>query len=245
MRDTADNTVVVCSIENVDPVGVHTGDSITVAPALTLTDREYQRLRDIGIDIIRAVGVDTGGCNIQFAVDPANGRDHRHRDEPARVALQRAGLEGDRLPDRQDRRQARDRLPARRDPERHHQGHAGELRADARLHRRQGAALRVREVPGGRRHADDHDEVGRRGDGDRPQLHDRAAEGAALAREAGEQLPLGRGARRTKAQLLEIVEGADRRPHRHRAAGAARRRDRSPRCSRRPRSTPGSSTRSC
>ncbi|WP_203138565.1 carbamoyl-phosphate synthase large subunit [Microbacterium sp. JZ31] len=74
MRDTADNTVVVCSIENVDPVGVHTGDSITVAPALTLTDREYQKLRDIGIDIIRAVGVDTGGCNIQFAVNPADGR---------------------------------------------------------------------------------------------------------------------------------------------------------------------------
>ncbi|MEY9850825.1 carbamoyl-phosphate synthase large subunit [Leifsonia sp. EB41] len=74
MRDTSDNTVVVCSIENVDPVGVHTGDSITVAPALTLTDREYQKLRDIGIDIIRAVGVDTGGCNIQFAVDPENGR---------------------------------------------------------------------------------------------------------------------------------------------------------------------------
>ncbi len=74
MRDTSDNTVVVCSIENVDPVGVHTGDSITVAPALTLTDREYQKLRDIGIDIIRAVGVDTGGCNIQFAVDPVTGR---------------------------------------------------------------------------------------------------------------------------------------------------------------------------
>ncbi len=74
MRDTSDNTVVVCSIENVDPVGVHTGDSITVAPALTLTDREYQKLRDIGVDIIRAVGVDTGGCNIQFAVDPADGR---------------------------------------------------------------------------------------------------------------------------------------------------------------------------
>ena len=74
MRDTADNTVVVCSIENVDPVGVHTGDSITVAPAMTLTDREYQHMRDIGIDIIRLVGVDTGGCNIQFAVDPATGR---------------------------------------------------------------------------------------------------------------------------------------------------------------------------
>ncbi len=74
MRDKNDNTVVVCSIENFDPVGVHTGDSITVAPALTLTDREYQNLRDIGIQIIRDVGVDTGGCNIQFAVDPVDGR---------------------------------------------------------------------------------------------------------------------------------------------------------------------------
>ena len=74
MRDNADNSVVVCSIENVDAVGVHTGDSITVAPALTLTDREYQKLRDISIDIIRSVGVDTGGCNIQFAIDPMTGR---------------------------------------------------------------------------------------------------------------------------------------------------------------------------
>ncbi len=74
MRDRADNVVIVCSIENVDPMGVHTGDSITVAPALTLTDREYQRLRDIAIGVIREVGVDTGGCNIQFAVNPDNGR---------------------------------------------------------------------------------------------------------------------------------------------------------------------------
>ncbi|SKC71327.1 carbamoyl-phosphate synthase large subunit [Krasilnikoviella flava] len=74
MRDKDDNVVVVCSIENVDPVGVHTGDSVTVAPAMTLTDREYQRLRDIGIAVIREVGVDTGGCNIQFAVDPDTGR---------------------------------------------------------------------------------------------------------------------------------------------------------------------------
>src|SRR5690349_16333622 len=74
MRDHADNVVVVCSIENLDPMGVHTGDSITVAPALTLTDREYQVLRDVGIAIIREVGVDTGGCNIQFAVDPEDGR---------------------------------------------------------------------------------------------------------------------------------------------------------------------------
>ncbi|MFV8127376.1 carbamoyl-phosphate synthase large subunit [Streptomyces syringium] len=74
MRDKNDNVVVVCSIENFDPMGVHTGDSITVAPAMTLTDREYQRLRDVGIAIIREVGVDTGGCNIQFAVNPDDGR---------------------------------------------------------------------------------------------------------------------------------------------------------------------------
>lgn len=74
MRDKNDNVVVVCSIENFDPVGVHTGDSITVAPALTLTDREFQKLRDVAIAVIREVGVDTGGCNIQFAVEPSTGR---------------------------------------------------------------------------------------------------------------------------------------------------------------------------
>ena len=74
MRDKNDNVVVICSIENFDPVGVHTGDSITVAPAMTLTDREYQKLRDISIAVIREVGVDTGGCNIQFAIEPDTGR---------------------------------------------------------------------------------------------------------------------------------------------------------------------------
>ena len=74
MRDHKDNVVIVCSIENIDPMGVHTGDSITVAPALTLTDFEYQKLRDLSIKIIREVGVDKGCCNIQFAVNPADGR---------------------------------------------------------------------------------------------------------------------------------------------------------------------------
>jgi len=74
MRDRHDNCVVVCSIENLDPMGVHTGDSITVAPAMTLTDREYQVMRDTAFAVIRAVGVDTGGSNIQFAVDPRTGR---------------------------------------------------------------------------------------------------------------------------------------------------------------------------
>ena len=73
MRDLEDNVVIICSIENFDPMGVHTGDSITVAPAQTLTDREYQRLRDMAIAFIRKVGVETGGSNIQFAVNPENG----------------------------------------------------------------------------------------------------------------------------------------------------------------------------
>src|SRR3954469_22752326 len=73
MRDCEDNVVIVCSIENLDPMGVHTGDSITVAPAMTLTDREYQEMRDAAVAIIREVGVDAGGCNIQFAVNPRNG----------------------------------------------------------------------------------------------------------------------------------------------------------------------------
>ena len=74
MRDTKDNCVIVCSIENVDPMGVHTGDSITVAPAQTLTDREYQQMRDAAIKIMREIGVETGGSNVQFAVNPKNGR---------------------------------------------------------------------------------------------------------------------------------------------------------------------------
>lgn len=74
MRDKHDNVVVICSIENIDAMGVHTGDSVTVAPAMTLTDREFQVMRDVGIDVLRAVGVDTGGCNIQFAINPRDGR---------------------------------------------------------------------------------------------------------------------------------------------------------------------------
>ena len=74
VRDSADNCIIVCSIENVDPMGVHTGDSVTVAPALTLTDKEYQRMRDASIACLRKIGVDTGGSNVQFAVNPADGR---------------------------------------------------------------------------------------------------------------------------------------------------------------------------
>ena len=120
MRDRADNVVVVCSIENVDPMGVHTGDSVTVAPAMTLTDREYQRMRDLGHR-----GAARGRRRhrrLQHPVrgPPADRPDGRHRDEPAGVAVLRAGVQGDRLPDREDRRQAGDRLHPRRDPQRHH-----------------------------------------------------------------------------------------------------------------------------
>src|SRR5678815_3621531 len=74
VRDTADNAIIICSIENIDPMGVHTGDSITVAPALTLTDKEYQRMRNASIAVLREIGVETGGSNVQFAVNPADGR---------------------------------------------------------------------------------------------------------------------------------------------------------------------------
>ena len=74
VRDKADNCIIVCSIENIDPMGVHTGDSITVAPALTLTDKEFQIMRDASIAVLREIGVETGGSNVQFAVNPADGR---------------------------------------------------------------------------------------------------------------------------------------------------------------------------
>ena len=113
---------------------------------------------------------------------PEERPDHRHRDEPARVALVGARLEGDRVPDREDRRQARARLSPRRDPQRHHPADAGVVRADHRLRRGQGAALGVREVPARRSHADHADEVGRRGDGDRPDVQGSLHEGVPLAR---------------------------------------------------------------
>ena len=106
VRDHADNVVIVCSIENLDPMGVHTGDSVTVAPQMTLSDEAYQELRDAAIAVIRAVGVDTGGSNIQFARDRDDRRHPRDRDEPARLALVGTRVEGDRLPDRQGRAQS-------------------------------------------------------------------------------------------------------------------------------------------
>ena len=135
-------------------------------------------MRDAALAIIREIGVDTGGSNIQFAVHPDDRPPGRHRDEPARLAQLGAGQQGHRLPDRQDRRQARRRLHARRDPQRHHPRDAGVLRADDRLRGHQDPALHLREVPRRARRARPADEVGRRGDGDRPHVQGVAAEGA-------------------------------------------------------------------
>ena len=171
--------VVVCSIENLDPMGVHTGDSVTVAPQMTLSDEAYQELRDAAIAVIRAVGVDMRRLEHPVRARPRDRRAARDRDEPARLALVRARLEGDRLSDREGRREARGRLHARRDPERPDRDDAGELRADARLRRRQVPALRLREVPRRRHDARHADEVGRRGDGHRPHVQRGVPEGDA------------------------------------------------------------------
>ena len=120
MRDGADNVVIVCSIENVDPMGVHTGDSVTVAPQQTLTDRQYQKLRDQAIAVIRAVGVETGGSNVQFAVNPATDEIVVIEMNPRVSRSSALASKATGLPDRQDRRAAGGRLPARRDPQRHH-----------------------------------------------------------------------------------------------------------------------------
>ena len=224
MRDRNDNALVVCSIENIDPMGVHTGDSVTVAPQQTLTDRQYQVLRDQALAVIRAVGVETGGSNIQFAVNPDGGEVRRDRDEPARVALVRARLEGDRVPDRQDRRPARGRLRARGDPERHHAPHAGLVRADDRLRGREDPALRLREVPArrGRPHHADEERGG--GDGDRAHVQAGVHEGDALARAGRGAAPAGRrrraagAARAPSHDRYELLLEALRRGARRRGA---------------------------
>ena len=181
MCDARGNAVVVCSIENLDPMGVHTGDSWTVAPQQTLPDPIYQQLREAAFATARAVGVATGGANVQFAVEPETRRVPRDRDEPARLALLGARLEGDRVPDREARGAARGRLHARRAAERHHRQDDGGVRAGARLRRGQGAALRLREVPGAPTPARRRDARGRRGARARPHVPRGVPEGDATA----------------------------------------------------------------
>ena len=179
MRDRADNCVVVCSIENFDPMGVHTGDSITVAPD---ANPDRSRIPGDARRLVRGHSRDRGrDRRIQHPVcsqpgERANGRD---RDEPARLALERTGLEGDRFSHREDRRQARGRLHARRNPQRHHPRNTGQLRADDRLLRRQGATFHLREIPRSRSDPDDADEERRRSNGDWAHFQGSAAKGAA------------------------------------------------------------------
>ena len=192
MRDVADNFVVICSIENIDPMGVHTGDSITVAPALTLTDKEYQRMRDAARRIIRRVGVETGGSNIQFAVNPADGRMVVIEMNPrvsrssalaskatgfpiAKIAAKLAlGYHLDEIPNDITRL-----TPASFEPTIDY--------VVVKI-----PAMELREVPAGRSHADDADEVGGRGDGDRPHVQGSVPEGRAIARarQAGHAVPV-------------------------------------------------------
>ncbi len=183
VRDRADNCIIICSIENVDPMGVHTGDSITVAPAMTLTDKEYQRMRSASIAVLREIGVETGGSNVQFAVNPKDGRMIVIEMNPAGVALLGACVESDRLSDCQGRGKAGGRLYARRNRQRHYRrGDPGIIRTDDRLCRHQNPALRFRKVQGRREPPLDRDEVGRRSHGDRSQLPRKPAKGASRPR---------------------------------------------------------------
>ena len=184
VRDKNDNCIIVCSIENLDPMGVHTGDSITVAPAQTLTDKEYQRMRNASIAVLRKIGVDTGGSNVQFAVNPKDGRLLVIEMNPrvsrssalaskatgfpiAKIAAKLAvGYTLDEL---------KNDITGGATP--------GLVRTVDRLRRHEDPALHVREIPG-REFAPHHaDEIGGRGDGHRPHLPGVAAEGAARTRD--------------------------------------------------------------
>ena len=182
MRDRNDNVVIICSIENVDPMGVHTGDSVTVAPAQTLTDRLYQELRDQAIAVIRAVGVETGGSNIQFAVDPESGEVVVIEMNPrvsrsSALASKATGFPIAKMAAKLAVGYALEEIPndiTRATP--------GLLRADDRLRGDQDPALRLREVPRRRGAPLDPHAERRRGDGDRPHLPRVLRQGDALAR---------------------------------------------------------------
>ena len=180
VRDKADNCIIVCSIENLDPMGVHTGDSITVAPAQTLTDKEYQRMRDASIAVLRKIGVDTGGSNVQFAVNPRDGRllvieMNPRVSRSSALASKATGFPIAKIAAKLAVGYTLDELrnditggatPASFEPTHRLRGH-------------QGAALHLREVPGGQQPPDHADEVGGRGDGDRPHVPGIAPQGAA------------------------------------------------------------------
>lgn len=134
VRDKNDNCIIVCSIENFDAMGIHTGDSITVAPAQTLTDKEYQIMRNASMAVLREIGVETGGSNVQFAVNPEKRSPDCYRNEPTRVSLLCAGVESHWFPDCQSGGETGGGLHPRRADERHHRwAYSGLLRAVHRL----------------------------------------------------------------------------------------------------------------
>ena len=210
---------------------------------MTLSDRQYQQMRDEAKAVIRKVGVDTGGSNIQFAVEPADRPAGRDRDEPARVALLGARVEGHGVPDREDRGPPRGGLPAGRDPQRHHEEDARLFRAVARLRGRQDPALDLREIPEGRSAPDHPDEIRGRGDGHRPHLHGGPGQGDPLA---GDRARRPRRRRPAAAAGTAAREALGPRPGSGSSTCAARSSPacRSRRSRRGPRSTLGSWTRS-
>jgi carbamoyl-phosphate synthase large subunit len=175
MRDRNDNVVIICSIENLDPMGVHTGDSITVAPAQTLTDREYQRMRDAS-PVIRADRRRDRRLATSSSPESRRPADGRHRDEPARQPLQRAGARRRAFPSPRSPR-SWPSATAGRDAQRHHPQDAACFEPTIDYVVTKIPRLAVREVPRRRRHADHADEERRRGDGHRPHLQGIAAEG--------------------------------------------------------------------
>jgi carbamoyl-phosphate synthase large subunit len=204
VRDRADNCIIVCSIENVDPMGIHTGDSITVAPALTLTDKEYQLMRNASIACLREIGVDTGGSNVQFAVDPKSGRlvvieMNPRVSRSSALASKATGFPIAKVAARLAVGYTLDELanditgvtPASFEPTIDYVVVKMPRFTFEKFPRHAGAA--------------DHlDEVGRRGDGDRPHLPGERAEGAALARDRALRLrrrrDRGRGGRRQQGR---------------------------------------------
>ena len=181
MRDRADNCVIVCSIENFDPMGVHTGDSVTVAPAQTLSDVEYQKMRDAAFACIRRIGVETGGSNIQFAINPVDGEMVVIEMNPrvsrsSALASKATGFPIAKIAARLAVGYTLDEIP-----QRHHGRDTGQFRAEHRLRSHQGPPVGVREVPGDPGNPRHTDAIGGRGDGHRPKLPGIAAKGVAIA----------------------------------------------------------------
>ena len=189
MRDAADTCIAVCGMENVDPLGVHTGDSIVVAPIQTLPDQVHQRLRSAALEIIRALGVE-GGCNVQFALAP-DFSEYAVIEVNPRVSRSSAlASKATGYPIARVAAQIADRPPAGRDPQRGHRQDRRRVRAGTRLRGRQAAALPVRQVPRRRPRPGLADEGDRRGHGHRAHLRRGAEQGTARPRAGRRRLAL-------------------------------------------------------